>query len=69
VSRSRAGGLLADYRVTLHLLTRQVFEVEVTADGERMAHWKAEQVARSVGDWDEIAFVSAEPIRRHRRES
>jgi hypothetical protein len=34
-----------------------------------MAHWKAEQVARSVGDWDEIAFVSAEPIRRHRRES
>jgi hypothetical protein len=69
VTRSRAGGLLADYRVTLHLLTRQVFEVEVTADGRKMAEWKAEQVARSVGDWDEIAVVSAEPIRRHKGEA
>lgn len=69
MTRSRAGGLLADYRVTLRLWTCQDLEVEVTADGRPMARWKAEQAARSVGEWDDITFVKAEPLRRHKGEA
>ena len=69
MTRSRAGGLMALYRVALDFADGPSFEAEVSADGRQMARRLTENMARGCGFDAPVRHVTIVPLRRLEKEA